>query len=42
MIENFILKFNFEDDYPFIDEALRVIKKNLFVDVSLSVYQQPN
>ena len=42
MIDNFLLTFTFESEYPNIDQALEVIKTNIFDDCTLPVYTQPD
>ena len=41
MIENFLLTFSFESQYPSIDQALKIIKTKIFDDCTLPIYSQP-
>ena len=41
MIDNFLLTFAFESEYPSVDQALDVIKIKIFEDCSLSVHTPP-
>ena len=41
MIDNFLLMFTFESEYPSVDQALDVIKIKIFEDCTLSVSAQP-
>ena len=42
MVESFLVTFHFEDDNPGIDEALHIIKGNIFAEVPLSPYSMPS
>lgn len=42
MVNGFILTFNFEDDFPYIDFSLQIVKKNIFENVTPLTWQQPN
>ena len=41
MIDNFLLTFAFESEYPNVDQALQVIKSKIFEDCTISVSAQP-
>ena len=41
MIDNFLLTFAFESEYPSVDQALQVIKSKIFEDCTISVSAQP-
>ena len=40
MIDNFLLTFTFESEYPSIDQALEIINTKIFDDCTLPVYAQ--
>jgi hypothetical protein len=42
MVESFLVTFHFEDDNPGIDEALQIIKGNIFAEVPFSPYSMPS
>ena len=42
MIDNFLLTFTFECEYPSIDQALESINTKIFYDCTLPVYTQPD
>ena len=42
MIDNFLLTFAFESEYPSVDQALDIIKSKIFEDFTLSVQTQPD
>jgi len=41
MVDGFILTFSFEDDFPYIDLALQIVKKKKFENVTSLTWQQP-
>jgi len=40
MVDGFILTFNFEDDCPYIDLALQIVKKKIFENVTPLTWKQ--
>lgn len=42
MVDGFILTFNFEDDCPYIDLALQIVKKKIFENENPLTWEQPN